>query len=189
MDPEKFTNTINRSGFPLQIALEHAVSTASFPSLFGEKWVVSFSEHSWRRESDNSSGFIDLIVENHSRNVALVVECKRVVDTSWLFLADNKSRGRRHAKAWVTKTAGDKATTFGFADLTLEPTTPESEFCVVDGQDAKSQPMLERVAGGVVSSIEALAFQELGIVRQTRSRIEDVFRNYRHDGQTSDLPL
>ena len=161
MDQEKLTSTVNRSGFPLQIALQHAVSNATFSSPFGEKWVVSFSEHSWRNPADESSGFIDLIIENSTRTVALVVECKRVVETSWLFLVDNQSNARRHAKAWVTKTAESKAATFDFADLTLDPATPESQFCIVDGQDAKSQPMLERVSANVISSIEALAFQEL----------------------------
>ena len=57
---------------------------------------------------------------------------------------------------------------FDWKDLTLEPTTPESEYCVVPGQDAKAKPMLERVAAEVVSATEGLAVEEKSLlVRQS----------------------
>jgi len=104
---------------------------------------------------------MDLVVENRHSTSVLIVECKRVLEASWIFLIEDKKQlGRRHAKSWVTRTVGNKTKYFGFKDLTLEPTTPQSQYCVVDGQDAKSKPMLERIAADVVSSAEALAFEE-----------------------------
>lgn len=37
----------------------------------------------------------------------------------------------------------------------MEPKTPESNFCVIDGRDDKVRPMLERVAGELVPATEA----------------------------------
>lgn len=157
MDTDKLTNTVNRSGFPLQIGLEYLIEKTR--SSHG--WKVIFSEHSWKNSSDGSSGFIDLVVENQHRTSVLVVECKRVLETSWIFLIEDKKQlGRRHAKSWVTRTVDKKMKYFGLKDLTLEPTTPQSQYCVVYGEDAKSKPMLERIAAGVVSAAEALAFEE-----------------------------
>ena len=162
MDTEKLTDTVNRSGFPLQIALENLIKDTEGR----HGWKVTLSEHAWANPADGLSGFIDLVVENHHRTSVLVVECKRVLNASWIFIvADAKQLGRRHAKTWVTRATQDRFKHFGLKELTLEPTTPQSQFCVVDGQDAKSQPMLERVAGNVVSSIEAFATEEKEFVK------------------------
>src|SRR5208283_4505479 len=48
-------------------------------------------------------------------------------------------------------------------DITLDPTTPESQFCVVPGQDRKSRPMLERVASELIEATEALAYEDLNL--------------------------
>jgi hypothetical protein len=55
-------------------------------------------------------------------------------------------------------------THFDWVDLTIEPTSYESGFCVVAGQDAKSRPMLERIAATVVESTEALAQEEAALL-------------------------
>ena len=49
---------------------------------------------------------------------------------------------------------------FGFGELVLEP-TPEAQYCVVDGQDPKARPMLERIASNLVSSTEGFAREEM----------------------------
>jgi hypothetical protein len=57
---------------------------------------------------------------------------------------------RRHLKAWLTWSS--ESSYFGWYDVTLEPRTPESQFCVVRRQDEKSQSMLERVGSELISA-------------------------------------
>ena len=80
MDDQKLIDAVNRSGFPLQI------KTAALVEQFVERhgWRVRYSEHSWR--SANDDGFIDLVLEDRHGTGVLVVECKRVLNASWVFL-------------------------------------------------------------------------------------------------------
>jgi len=157
MDNAKLIKIINSSGFPLQIGIEDLIKN----SHQNHGWSVLSSEHAWENLDNGRSGFIDLVLEDHHKTSVLVVECKRVIDSSWLFLNPDKSiKNRTHVKAWVTKKIGSKTQYFGWKDLTASPDTPESAFCVVAGQDAKSKPMLERVAHDVVESTDGFANEE-----------------------------
>lgn len=171
MDKEKLSETINRSGFPLQIGLEHLINQTRVR----HGWRVIFSEHSWRNPTDGCSGFIDLVLEDRLGTSVLIVESKRVLETSWLFLVEDKQQlARRHAKSWLLCHTNGKHTYFGLKELTLEPTTPQSQYCVIDGQDSKSRPMLERVGADVVSSIEGYANEEKVLLLRDR----ESFRMY-----------
>lgn len=156
-DIEKLTETVNRSGFPLQIGLVNLIHQT------GEShgWKVLCTEHAWRNEMDHANGFIDIVLEDRSHTSIMVVECKRVLESSWIFLVDNSVyRERSHAKLWVSNIRRGNVKHFNWFDATLDPPSPESAFCAVPGQDKKSRPMLERVAGNVVSATEALAVEE-----------------------------
>jgi hypothetical protein len=164
MTDEKLTDAVNRSGFPLQIGLEHLVQAN-----FKDQWKVIYSEHSWQNPFDSSSGFIDLIVEDIHKTTVLVVEAKKVVDASWIFLVSQDAQmKRRQAKSWVTYPASNH---FDYAELTAVPDSVESKFCVVDGQDPKSRPMLERLASEVVSSTEGFAAEEKPLLQKTALRM------------------
>ena len=114
---------------------------------------------------DQAHGFIDIVLEDQYRTSVLVVECKRVLESSWVFLVDNpRFRERSHAKLWVTLTRTGNPKYFDWFDTSLDPPSPVSAFCVVPGQNAKSRPMLERVAGDVVSATEALAAEEQRLI-------------------------
>lgn len=153
----KLLDWINQSGFPLQIALAQQVATTSTE----RGWKVKYTEYAWKNPKDGHEGFIDIVLEDASGAGALVLECKRALDASWAFLLpDPKRANRRHVKAWLTWSGGRKSRYFGWHDITLSPSTPQSQFCVVRGQDPKSVPMLERVAGELVSATEALAVEE-----------------------------
>ncbi len=148
---------INRSGFPLQIGLAHAIGA----SQHDHGWRVLHQEHGWKHEHTGESGFIDLVVENKYRTVILNIECKRLQEATWQFLLPAPDdEHRRHCKFWATNGNRSGPTYFDWVDLTIEPTSYESGFCVVAGQDAKSRPMLERIAATVVESTEALAQEE-----------------------------
>lgn len=158
MTDKKLTEAVNRSGFPLQIGLEYLVK-----SQVNGLWKVIYSEHSWKNPFDSSSGFIDLVLEDLPRTTVLVVEAKKVVDTSWIFLVSEEAQmTRSHVKAWITDKSGNY---FEYADVIASPRTAESKFCVVDGQDAKSRPMLERLASEAVSSTEGFAAEEKDLLR------------------------
>lgn len=157
MSDQKLLEAVNRSGFPLQICLEDYIERTS--SQHG--WKILYSEHSWKNQNDGCSGFIDIVLENKCKYSVLIVEAKRVLNSSWIFLVtDSKQMSRRHAKSWFTRYKDNKFTYFGWQDISLEPSTVESQFCVVDGQDPKSRPMVERIAADVISSLEGFANEE-----------------------------
>lgn len=157
MDAQKLTDIVNQSGFPLQMRMVALVEKTR--SKHG--WNVRGIEHSWKNQFDDDSGFVDLVLVDHYGTSIMLVECKRVLDSSWIFLKQKADGAERwHAKAWVTRYAGESLKHAGWVDLTLDPPTPECEFCVVPGQDPKSKPMLERVAGELVSATEAYALEE-----------------------------
>lgn len=145
---------VNRSGFPLQIAVAHHVREMN------PQWNVLYEEHAWRR--DLNSGFIDLVLEDVNHTWLMNVECKRVRETSWIFLTDARSSPSPQAQVWITsKRQDNRPIHFDWVDVPMHPECPQSSFCVVPGQDQKARPMLERVAADVVASTEALAEEEL----------------------------
>jgi len=80
MTPEKLADIVNESGFPLQIGVANLVKTNN------PGWVVLYAEHAWQNPNDQSSGFFDLALQNPYGSGVLVVECKRVQHTDWIFL-------------------------------------------------------------------------------------------------------
>jgi len=154
----------NDSGFPLQIAVQREIEHTRS----SQQWNVRFVEHSWSNPLDVRSGFIDLVVSNQARVLHLVIECKRVRDTNWLFL---ESSGRadpvKRAKCWVSSFQGDEWVRVGWYDVDVTPRSPEALFCAVRGQKTgDGVTLLEKTAAEVVSATEALATE---------------IRNYRHD--------
>lgn len=156
----KFEKIVNSSGFPLQIGLTHLIEKTRNQ----HGWKVLSSEHPWRHLGTGSDGFIDLILVDQHDVQVMVVECKRVLNTSWTFLIPSKeTKPRRHVNSWLTLTQNNKVERFSWLDVTPEPFSPESEFCVVPGQDNKSKPMLERTSAELVEATEAFAKEECTI--------------------------
>jgi len=156
-DLDALQGVVDKSGFPLQIGISHLINTGTKR----HGWRVQYSEHAWQNKADDSSGFIDLVLENSTRQLALVVECKRVQDTSWVFLnSQSQLVPRRYAKAWESSYENGKITRSDWTDHPLSTESVQSGFCCVFGQDSKSVPMLERVGATLVSSTEALALEE-----------------------------
>jgi hypothetical protein len=117
-DHDALKGVVDKSGFPLQIGVSHLINTGTK----SHGWCVQYSEHAWRNDADDNAGFIDLVLENKTRQMALVVECKRVQDTSWVFLNPQANlANRRYAKAWVSRYGNGKVTEFGWVDHPLDP--------------------------------------------------------------------
>lgn len=154
-DKAQLLEWVNQSGFPFQTALEGLIARTTTEW----RWRVTHTEEAWKNGSDKRDGFIDLVVENEPRTVALIVEAKRTLDASWIFLVpDVKQLDRRHLKAWLTWSG--QVPYFGWYDVTLEPGTPESQFCVVRGQGDKTVSMLEGVGSELISATEAFAWDD-----------------------------
>lgn len=143
---------VNQSGFPLQLALDRLIQDRSA----NLRWRVVYREHGWRSE-DGQSGFADLVLEDEYRTSVLVVECKRVLESDWVFLEPAPSgRPTTATRLWATNTPNYS----GYYDARVAPESPVSMYCVVAGQDPKGRPMLERIAAEVSAATEAIAGEE-----------------------------
>ena len=178
MKNEKLLDSINQSGFPLQIAVAYVVEE----TVREHGWRVVYKEHSWTNELDRNEGFLDLVLKNRHDTSALAVECKRVLESTWAFLIpEARPEARSRAKAWLNgyESGGKDPTgsfTFsGWADIALDPRSPEAMFCVVPGQDTKSRPMLERAAAELVSATEALALEEKPLQARAKAHLSMFF--------------
>jgi hypothetical protein len=155
---EKLKQFVNSSGFPLQIGIEHLVAKTSE----GHGWKVLYKEHSWKNLKTDNTGFIDLVLADDYGTSIMVVECKRVQNTNWIFLLPSeKQKRRKHARVWISRSDRGNAKFFGWTDITPDPWSPECTFCVVPGQDKKSRPMLERIAAELIDATESLAYEDL----------------------------
>jgi hypothetical protein len=158
-EQEPLRKIVNSSGFPLQIAIRHAVKKAARD----QKWGVWAEEHPWKNEDSGESGFIDLVLDHLDERQILIVECKRVRDSKWIFLIPLSEQNRiRRARSWTTINDGPEDLSLSnWSDWNVRPYSFESKFCVVPGQDPKAKPMLERIASGLVEATEAFAMEEL----------------------------
>jgi hypothetical protein len=165
MSQQKLADLVNQSGFPLQIAVANAVDH----STKSHGWNVAYTEHAWRDAETGEDGFIDLVLRHRHTDCTFVVECKRVLEASWIFLVPgSRVPNRRHVKAWVTQYSSGAQRRFYWTDLTLDPATPQAAYCIVPGQDSKSKPMIERIGADLVSATLALAKEEQPLLARSK---------------------
>lgn len=157
MDENKLRDIVNSSGFPLQIGIQRHIEKTH--DIHG--WKVLTRELPWHNLNTGTNGFVDLMLANQYDTQRIIIECKRVRNTSWIFLdPGQRNTDRRHAMFWVTCVEDNNTHYFNWFDSALEPSSPESEFCVVHGQDPKSKPMLEQTAAELLDATEAIALEE-----------------------------
>ncbi|MCC6454457.1 MAG: hypothetical protein IT328_05900 [Caldilineaceae bacterium] len=157
-DNKALIGVVNSQGYLLQQAVEHIVRTGNGTQI--NQWNVVSSEHYWENTDREQSGYIDLLIRYASDGIMGVVECKRYAEeTPWIFLCpdDEPADVRYSSLYWAHKTRqfGNK---MGFYEFVYCPTSRAAKFCIVRGQ-AKEKPMLERIAGELLYSVEALAKQ------------------------------
>jgi hypothetical protein len=148
-----FRDLVNASGFVLQLGLEHAIRE----SQRSHGWDVVSREHPW--SSPEGSGFVDLILSKGI--VRLVLECKRVRDGAWVFLAPEDSRPTTGFRCQWAQGAKDLKDLVGWDDFALAPESCEADFCVIRGTGEKDRSLLERIAAGLIESLPSLAIEEL----------------------------
>jgi hypothetical protein len=150
------------SGFPLQIRVSNIVNSI-------QGWQILLEEHPWLSEETNLSGFIDLIIENYQQYgetktdkfYVMLVECKRVRQTSWVFLVPeiNKMKFTR-ARIWFSNSSDRAWNHFYWANCQVEPNSYESQFCAIPGMEHGRRNLLERTASELIEATEAFARQE-----------------------------
>jgi hypothetical protein len=150
----------NSSGFPLQIRVAEIASSSS-------RWRILFEEHPWCSEEINKEGFLDLVLmkpSHHNRDV-MVIECKRVLQTEWVFLTPNHEphqspSHRYHACLFESTFSEGRWDSFGWANWAADPSSFESQFCAIPGQEQGRRNILERTAAELIQAIEAFSWQE-----------------------------
>lgn len=172
MNDDKLKQYVNSSGFPMQIGLENFVNNTSSD----HGWKVLYKEHSWYSPYSSNSGFIDLVLIDRRRTSIMVIECKRVQNTNWIFLLSSEDQERRrHVKVWISRFDGENKKFFDWNDVAVSPSSPESEFCVIPGQDRKSRPMIEKVAAELVEATEALSLEDYHLYKAEMNFIRMYF--------------
>jgi hypothetical protein len=153
---EKYATSIaNSSGFPLQIRIANIVK--SHPD-----WQVLLEEHPWHHDMHDLQGFLDLvIVDRFHKLEAMVIECKRVKQTAWVFLIPKSNPiKRRHARLFESRHTGSEWEFFDWTKWQVDPPSYESQFCAIPGQQQGHRNLLERTASELAIAVSAFAFQE-----------------------------
>ena len=147
--------TANSSGFPLQIATVHAVNQSN-------NWRVLLEEHPWRSNMTEAEGFIDIVAVPRFDDIfVMVLECKRVRQTAWVFLIPNSSAPpSKQITVWDSNLVDSKWIEYYWKNWQLSPSTDQSQYCAIPGQESGRKTLLERTASELIESVEALAEQE-----------------------------
>jgi hypothetical protein len=164
-DDRALTDIVNQSGFPLQMAVEHLVRARAKEQPWNQQaWQVLYREHGWQ-SPEGHSGFIDLVLQRGDWGpYVLVLECKRNQEAEWLFLVDEGAeKPTKRVRVWITNTREGQRRFSSYFDVLAEPPSPVSMFCVMNGHDPKSRPMLERVSAELCTAKEALAEEEINL--------------------------
>ncbi len=172
MSNDPYLQLANDSGYPLQIAVQREIENTTSQ----HNWRVKFAEHSWFNLTDGTSGFIDLVVENRASVVYLVIECKRVRDSTWLFMEPSgQASPVTRSKAWISNYREGQFKHLGWFDVHVTPPSPEGLFCALRGQNAHERnTLLERTGAELVTATEGLAAE----IRDYRPDFPEDFRIY-----------
>lgn len=150
-DLKAYMQGVNSSGYLFQLRIEHEVKV----SQLNHHWQVLATEHRWTDKESNESGFIDLVLNYEA--LRIVIECKRVQDTSLLFLNPSRIGMNNFAYLYWCHSQKEKRYIADWDQFDFSQSFPRSEFCI---QYPKEKMQLESVASGLLRSIESLARQE-----------------------------
>lgn len=164
---EKYAATIaNSSGFPLQIRVANIAESSS-------RWKVLLEEHPWHSDETGSEGFMDIVLLRPSVNSRdiMVIECKRVKQTKWVFLIPKinpKPIQFSRARLWESRHTESGWNRFDWSDMQTEPGSYESQICAIPGQEHGHRNLLERTSAELTQATEALAVQERSLFEKRR---------------------
>lgn len=168
---------INKSGFPFQLRIENEIiSTHS-----QHNWSIASHEHPWTNPKTKSLGFVDIVLKNDQFSTfRLVIECKRVKSDDarqlrWIFLLPDQNAKETSLTScfevdgrWDEHRAapGDELDYLeGWDNVRLTPISLQSEFCILQNDEQRKQPILESLASEVLDSVEGIAMEEINIAK------------------------
>jgi hypothetical protein len=156
---DKLLKIVDSSGYQFQQAVVEKLRTLSTNRTFDG----ILTEHSWSHEKENLTGFIDIILMHDY--VRLVIECKRSLNASWIFLLpkDKQVNTDTARLGWGFRNDSSKQTFYCYNDFNFEPKSYISNFCVIRGSDASNSSFLERLCNFLIISQDALTKEELTI--------------------------
>ncbi len=167
-DSGSLLNLVNSSGFPFQLRIEHEVQTKF--NAREHLWEILGGEHQWIDRESGEKGFIDIVLRQGIAR--MTIECKRVRDGTWIFLVPTQqANSTTRVRLIYSDNPLSKPSIMGWKDFDLKPDSMESAFCVVRGSGEKDVPMLERLSGIVLASLENLAIEEMVLMK--KEQIED----------------
>lgn len=171
---------INKSGFPFQLRIEHEIRS----SYKEHQWSVASREHPWTSSDMSVSGFIDIVLRHDQyTRFRLVIECKRIKANDarqlrWVFLLPDQKpeptelascfevEGRKNPSQTPTSNSLAVSEDLQVWDnVNISPSSLQSEFCILQNDESRRQPILESLATEVLESIEGLAKEEVNIAR------------------------
>lgn len=176
MKQDDVLKQINKSGFPFQLRVEQEIRKTEDE----HHWAVASREHPWTTPGGDPSshGFIDIVLKHKEYSTfRLVVECKRMKANDarqlrWLFLLPQDEvkptmlascfevEGRA-GKDYADKLRWDDVRIWD--NVNLSPASLQSEFCILQSDEPRRQPILESLASEVLESIEGLAEEEVNM--------------------------
>lgn len=150
---------VNCSGFPFQIAVEEFVKSMTYK--YGRRdWDILYREHPWHDAESNQRGFIDIILLNSNKTKMLVIECKRFLDTDWIFLNPDPKQISRAAAQTIVMNTNEKI--LHWTSEIHEPNSPISMFAVVNAKkDAKRVFSIDQIASELIAATEAFVEDEI----------------------------
>jgi len=180
---------INRSGFPFQLRVEYEIRSTQAD----HHWSVVSREQPWTSPNITASGFIDVVLKHDDVSTfRLVIECKRIKaddarQLRWVFLLpDQESELTELASCFEVegwRNQGQPSVPNGepgrpiseslpswwdariWDNVHLVPSSLQSEFCILQSDEQRRQPILESLAAEVLESIEGLAHEEVNIAK------------------------
>ena len=117
----------------------------------------------------NEEGFIDLILERSGYNLRLVVECKRIAG-NWIFLLLTEQINQKRD----TRVLSFDLQTFKFlwSKTALDPMSNEAGFCIMETEGKKDSRTLEKLAGELLLSLEYLALEKSGLIKEWSKNLQ-----------------
>ena len=156
--------TVNDSGYPLEYAVEQNIASTYAQHL--HKWQVVGRERRWIDEATGQERFADLVLA--SRNMRMVIECKRVKDSAnWIFLdARSPDDPRIRNDRFLCADRGEGQTAnLRWSSGRLEFDSSVSSVCIRAGEQ-KGNFVLERDFGILLRAAEALARDDRNYVQE-----------------------
>jgi hypothetical protein len=170
-DFEKYARNIaDSSGFPLQIRLAYIANYHSY-------WKVLLEEHPWSSIEGNLKGFLDLVII-HDQLETMVIECKRVKQAQWVFLVPKINPMMWSRASFLDLWYETGLNSYKWGDWHIDPTSYESQFCAIPGQEQGRRNILERTASELIEAIDALAWEEYQIKKKQGSSAPPLKRLY-----------